>query len=100
LNILRCWGFDDKWLGWVQAIFSTGFSLVLLNSIHGKKFPCRRGVQQGDPFSPVIFVPGTDLLQSMVNQLANGTLNPPLSIPDTDFPIVQYADDMLLILQA
>jgi hypothetical protein len=36
LNILRCWGFDERWINWVQSIFSTGFSLVLLNGAHGK----------------------------------------------------------------
>jgi hypothetical protein len=101
LNILRCWGFDDRWLGWVQSIFSSGFSSVLLNGVPGKKFPCRRGVRQGDPFSPILFVAGADLLQSMVNSLADdGILSPPLPIPNSKFPIVQYADDTLLILQA
>jgi hypothetical protein len=37
----------------------------------------------------------------MVNNLRiSGDLTPPLPIPGTDFPIVQYADDTLLILQA
>jgi hypothetical protein len=37
----------------------------------------------------------------MVNGLFyNGNLVAPLNIPNTDFPIVQYADDTLLILQA
>jgi hypothetical protein len=37
----------------------------------------------------------------MVNHLfQNGVLQAPLKIPNTDFPIVQYADDTLLIPQA
>jgi hypothetical protein len=37
----------------------------------------------------------------MVNQLfQNDVLHAPLNIPNTDFPIVQYVDDTLLILQA
>jgi hypothetical protein len=101
LKILTCWGFDDRSIGWVKSIFSSGFSSVLLNGVPGKKIPCRRGVLQGDPFSPILFVAGADLLQSMVIELANiGTLVPPLPIPNSDFPIVQYADDTLLILQA
>ena len=37
----------------------------------------------------------------MVNHFyREGSLIPPLPIPDMDFPIVQYADDTLLIMQA
>jgi hypothetical protein len=101
LQILQCKGFDERWLRMIRLILSSGFSSILLNGVPGKKFPCRRGVRQGDPLSPVLFVEGADLLQSMVNHLAQmGLLTPPLPIPDTDFPTVQYADDTLLILQA
>jgi hypothetical protein len=48
-----------------------------------------------------MFVAGADLLQTMVNRLMHsGILTPPLPIEGNDFPIVQYADDTLLILQA
>jgi hypothetical protein len=41
------------------------------------------------------------LLQAMVNHLClAGTLVDPLPIPGTGFPIVEYADDTLLIMQA
>jgi hypothetical protein len=58
-------------------------------------------VHQGDPLSPLLFVGVSEILQAMVNGLFHdGVLHAPLPIPNTDFPIVQYVDDTLLIMQA
>jgi hypothetical protein len=59
-------------------------------------------VRQGDPLSPLLFVLATDLLQSIVNKArTEGILNLPINVGYTqDFPIIQYADDTLLIMEA
>lgn len=50
-------------------INSSGTSVILLNGVPGKKIFCKRGVRQGDPLSPILFVSVAELLQAMVNQL-------------------------------
>jgi hypothetical protein len=58
-------------------------------------------VRQGDPISPLFYLFGSDLLQSAVNDLVTqGLLSMPIITNEEDFPIVQYADDTLLILPA
>jgi len=94
-------GLPDKWIQWVHNILSSGSSAVLLNGIPGKFYKCKRGVRQGDPLSPLLFVLAAKLLQIIVNHACNlNLLCKPLPQPEEDFPIAQYADDTLLLLQA
>ena len=47
------------------------------------------------------FVLAAELLQFVVNDaLIKGHLKLPIAQPSSDFPIVQYADDTLLIMEA
>lgn len=102
LQILKHKGFSEKWVGWINSTLSSSTSSVLLNGIPTKLFSCLRGVRQGDPLSPLLFVLVADLLQTIVNkEWQNGVLKQSLSENfGGDYPIIQYADDTLLILPA
>jgi len=74
---------------------------VLLNGVPGKRFKCKRGVRQGDPLSPLLFVLAADFLQSLINKGKDmGLINLPIPLQiEKDFPIIQYADDTLIIME-
>ena len=102
LAMLHHLGFDDTWINWIKRILETGSSAVLLNGVPGKNFPCKRGVRQGDPLSPLLFVLAADLLQCIVNKAYQQNLFslPIEADPNNKFPIIQYADDTIIIMKA
>ena len=102
LLMLQHLGFDETWTLWVQKILNSGRSSILLNGVPGNSFECKRGVRQGDPLSPLLFVLAADLLQCIINKAhQQGTLTMPIPASNSmDFPIVQYADDTIIIMKA
>lgn len=74
---------------------------MLLNGVLGKQFDCRRGVRQGDPLSPLLFDLVVDL-QSMLNEALHQQLIqfPLQTVNATDFLVIQYVDDTILVLLA
>lgn len=72
-----------------------------MNEVPGKVFHCLRGVRQGEPLSPLLFVLAADFLQTLlIAACSDGDLDLPMPLrSDQDFPILQYADDTLIFLQ-
>jgi exonuclease III len=98
--ILHARGFGDKWCSWIRAILETGRTAVLLNGVPGRWFDCKQGLRQGDPLSPYLFIIVADVLQQLITgDVEPDRLRHPL-VDDLPCPVIQYADDTLLLLRA
>jgi len=74
-------GFSEKWISWIRVVFSSASPAILLNGVSGKPFKSKRGVRQGDPLSPLLFVLAADPLQSTINEAASsGTSRHPICL--------------------
>ncbi|XP_058779060.1 uncharacterized protein LOC131653017 [Vicia villosa] len=91
-------GFGAKWRKWMELLIFKSNMSVMVNGSPTKEFVVNRGLRQGDPLSPFLFVLVTEALTRLVRK----------SIEIGDFEafdikrrcevdILQFADDTLLV---
>jgi hypothetical protein len=97
LAILRARGFPDKWCDWIHQLQDTAKSTVLLNGVPGRWISCRKGLRQGEPLSPYLFILVADVLQRLL--AGDAAIRHPLA-PNHPCAVLQYADDTLIVVGA
>lgn len=96
-QIMRARGFSERWIQCITRAVLTGSSKVLLNSTAGKKIILRRGVRQGDPLSPYLFILAMDFLSRWTEKLTSLGL---LQVPFQGCkPCLLFADDTLFMIR-
>ncbi|XP_020872418.1 uncharacterized protein LOC110226122 [Arabidopsis lyrata subsp. lyrata] len=102
LSILRRLGFAERWCQWIMKCVTTVTYSVLINGSPSKKIIPSRGLRQGDPLSPYLYLLCTEGLSSL---LANAVHLKSIHgfKASRNGPAVShmfFADDSLLFCQA
>nr|CAD1844395.1 unnamed protein product [Ananas comosus var. bracteatus] len=96
LDLLKARGFGEKWIRWINDLLRSSSTAVLLNGTPGASFPCRKGLRQGDPLSPLLFILCIDVLYRMLQAVADSGYLTVLAVEDVNLLTLQFADDVLI----
>ncbi|WVZ58922.1 hypothetical protein U9M48_009140 [Paspalum notatum var. saurae] len=99
LEVSRKMGFGPVWCDIISGMLSTSSTQILLNDVPGEVIRLRRGLRQGDPLSPMLFILVMDVLCLMINKASNDGFLQPLSSRTLHHRISIYADDVVVFLR-
>ncbi|CAL0327859.1 unnamed protein product [Lupinus luteus] len=98
LNTLSAFGFDERFIHWVEVILKSAMLSISVNSQSIGYFHCKRRVRQGDPLSPLLFCLAEDVfsrgLMKLHEQGKIHLISGPRNIATPTH--VLYADDILI----
>ena len=92
---LQHFGFGPSLSKWVRLFYCKTESCILNNGWTSNFFELSRGVRQGCPLSPYLFILSVEILAEAIRNKRETT---GIKIQDTQFKLSQYADDTTLIL--
>lgn len=97
-KVLHLMGFSDKWISWVRFCVQTAGFSVLINGTPCGYFGSSRGLRQGDPLSPLLFVLLGQVLSGMWKRDAAAQLIEGVNVGRAVVEVthLQYADDTVL----
>ena len=97
LSIMEQMGFHDKWCCWVKGVLHSARSAILVNGSPTFEFQCQKGVRQGDPLSPFLFLVVMEVLHCLLNKaVAVGEFKGIRIDNSSVLSHMLYADDALI----
>jgi hypothetical protein len=100
--MLRRFGFGEKWRSWMKACICSGNMSVLVNGCPTEEICIKRGLKQGDPLAPFLFLIVAEGLGALMRMAVTRGRFQPFKVGRGKYPvsILQYADDTLCIGEA
>ena len=90
--VLEKFNFGGTFRKWIQILYKNVSSFVINNGNFSRKFSLGRGLRQGDPLSPYLFVLIVEILSNKIRQKEEIE---GINVGEDKVKILQYADDTL-----
>ncbi|KAJ0588293.1 putative RNA-directed DNA polymerase [Helianthus annuus] len=99
VNVLHQMGFPSTWVKWISGILKSARSSVLVNGATTFQFRCEKGMRQGDPLSPFLFLVVMEALSRMLSRAKEAGIIKGIPTPNNG-PVIShllYADDAIVL---
>ena len=93
---LEKFNFGPSLIQWIRTFYTDISSCIINNGLTSKYFKLGRGVRQGDPLSPYLFILTVEILANIIRQNKNIK---GIKLNETEIKTLQYADDTCGMLQ-
>ena len=103
-KVLDKMGFGNRWMSWMKWCISTASFSILINGSPAGFFQSSRGLRQGDPLSPYLFVIGMEALSCLINRAVVGNYLSGIGVAngrgeELSISHLLYADDTLIFCE-
>ena len=105
MKVLHKMGFGSHWMEWIWWCISTAKFSVLVNGVPAGYFSNSRGLHQGDPLSPYLFVLGMEVLSVLLRRAVDGGFISGCSLQgrggmEMNVSHLLFADDTIIFCEA
>ena len=90
IGALRYFNFGDKFIRWIELLYKNVESCTTNNGKSSEWFKPTRGLRQGCPLSPYLFVVTAEIFANLIRKNPNIQ---GIKIKETEIKLMQYADD-------
>nr|KAJ0194091.1 hypothetical protein LSAT_V11C800426490 [Lactuca sativa] len=98
-SVMEQMNFGGKWRSWIRGCLSSARASVIVNGSTTKEFSFERGIRQGDPLSPFLFIMAAEGLNVAMEEAMEHRIFKGITLPKSG-PVLshlQYADDVIFL---